>query len=192
MVLTASTVLRQTQKLITILILLKILMSDFQIRGFAQSDFPQVVNLLFDFQDLIGNTGKQSGKRPFTSLVEAEAYLKQALKDVDQMNGFFLVAEAESKIVGFIYGVIVDNQVDTLTRLTHTKEKEGWIGIVYVTSDYRGLGIGKQLIQEGKNCLKKAGCNSVRLIVDSGNPVAIETYLKLGFVEYEKKLMLAI
>lgn len=118
--------------------------------------------------------------------------MNQALKDVDEMNGFFSVAEYSNKLIGFIYGVVVENKEIVFHNLTHNPGKDGWIGIVFVDENHRTIGLGKHLVSEAKKSFIKKGCTSVRLIVDSENQNAINFYNKLGFIEYEKKMLVQI
>lgn len=165
-------------------------MNDIIIRDFTDQDFSQIAKLLFDFQKQIGKIAGSFGKRAFASMTDADTYLKQALKDVEDMKGFFYVAESEKELVGFIYGVVLTNEGNLFHELTHIPETEGWIGIIYVPDNFRQHGVGARLMKAAGDYLKKVGCESVKLVVDSSNQKAVDYYSKLGFVEYEKKMQL--
>ena len=167
-------------------------MSDTKIRAYVNADFKSVVNLLFDFQLWVGSIGKESGNRSFKSKEESQQYLKQALRDVEEMNGFFLVAEESGGLVGFVYGVVLSHENDVLYSLTHAVEKEGWVGILFVDENNRKQGVGQKLMKEAGKYLKQQECSTLRLVVGSDNLEAMEFYSNLGFVSYETKMMQVI
>lgn len=167
-------------------------MSDTKIRDYQDQDFSKVSSMLVEYQSLIGDLSSTFGKRAFETKSNADDYLRQCLKDVRDMNGYFYVAELEGVLVGFIYGVVLNNEDNLFHKLTHIPGKEGWIGIVYVLDKYRQHGVGSELVKHARDFMKKAGCSSMRLVVDSTNQKAVSYYSKLGFEEYEKKLTIKI
>jgi len=54
-----------------------------------------------------------------------------------------------------------------------------------VAPQYRGRGIGKQLMQAVENCGRNLGCCKITLEVLEGNAVAMSLYRASGFVGYE-------
>ncbi len=100
-----------------------------------------------------------------------EIGVKTAL--TNQEYGFYLLAESDGNPVG---------------QLMITKEwsdwRNGefwWVQSVYVSPDYRGKGIYKQLYEKVKELAKTDGnvCG-IRLYVDNDNEVAQKAYTKLG------------
>ena len=82
--------------------------------------------------------------------------------------GQCLVAVVGSKVVGTVTPLNFNNQV-------------AWIGMMLVSKGFRGLGIGKLLLQRVISRLK--GCESIKLDATAAGMVV---YTKLGFVkEYE-------
>ncbi|MEM0382633.1 MAG: ribosomal protein S18-alanine N-acetyltransferase [Nitrososphaerota archaeon] len=91
----------------------------------------------------------------------------------------FLVAEVDSRIVGYVMCRIEwgGSKIDTL-RL----RKLGHIVSIAVLPEYRGRGIGKALMQEALNALKNVyGCDEAYLEVRVTNTTAINLYYSLGF-----------
>jgi mycothiol synthase len=85
------------------------------------------------------------------------------------------------------------------TRTDFWKDKApgrgaGRIYMLGVDPDYRGRGLGRQLLLAGISCLKRKGLRVVELTVDSQNEVACALYKSVGFnpwtssLWYEKRL----
>jgi predicted N-acetyltransferase YhbS len=76
-----------------------------------------------------------------------------------------LVACFEDEVIGTVTGINYDNEV-------------AWIGMMLVSRDFRGRGVGKMLLEAIIERLD--GCHSIKLdATPAGQPV----YQKLGFVE---------
>ena len=54
-----------------------------------------------------------------------------------------------------------------------------------VANDFRGLGIGQQLLQKVEEIAVEKGCGKLTLEVLEGNAIAQATYTKFGFSGYE-------
>ncbi len=73
-------------------------------------------------------------------------------------------------------------------------EPRGRVTMIGVDPDYRGQGIGRDLLRAGLAHAKDGGLRTVRLTVDDENRTAHNLYLSMGFVEgeagvwYEKSL----
>ena len=79
----------------------------------------------------------------------------------------------EDKIIGYCWTKV--NYKAT------TKTRRGQIFMLGVGPDYRGRGIGKQVLLAGLSHLKSKGLQEVELTVDSGNPAARSLYRSVGF-----------
>ena len=108
------------------------------------------------------------------------------------MDGILLVAESEDKIVGFIQGVMIEDNEDVMFKLTHIKRKDGWIGLLFVNPDTRGKGVAQSLIGKMKEFFKRNGCVSMRLKVDSNNKLAMNVYTKYGFTPRDLEMAVKI
>jgi ribosomal protein S18 acetylase RimI-like enzyme len=85
----------------------------------------------------------------------------------------------------------------TVVKVEETGDKrieKGRIHMLGVDPDYRGKGLGKQVLLAGLSLLKSRGLRNVDLTVDSENRVSISLYVSLGFafrmsnLWYEKKI----
>ena len=111
------------------------------------------------------------------TLSQQREWLKSIL---DNENETIIVAEKDGEVVGFIVFESTRNR----KRLSHT----GSIGLL-IRNNYRGIGIGKMLIQvllewAGKNPL----IEKVSLAVFSTNHRAISLYKSMGFIEEGRKI----
>lgn len=60
-------------------------------------------------------------------------------------------------------------------------ESKGWILSLGVLSDYRGMGVGTQLLNAGIDALASVQIESVHLTVEPENTGAVELYKRHGF-----------
>lgn len=68
-------------------------------------------------------------------------------------------------------------------RFNRSAGRSGQVLSVAVHSDYRSMGVGKQLMERGLACLKEKGVNTVKLEVRPGNTPALRLYQGFGFEE---------
>ncbi len=119
----------------------------------------------------------QDEPKAFSSTYEREV----AWKDVEWKsravaeNSLILVAKTGDKIVGIIGVYWQDNQ----------KEK-GEIWSVFVDKDYRGQGIGKQLMLAIEKEARKNGTKTAGVEVALGQDAALHLYKSLGYVEVRR------
>lgn len=66
--------------------------------------------------------------------------------------------------------------------------KCAWIDELYVEEDYRGKGIGSQLLDLAEDISRRHGARTLHLEVNHENP-AIELYRRRGFVDHHRYLM---
>lgn len=78
-----------------------------------------------------------------------------------------LIAERRGEVVGFCLHAINDGDY-------------GWINVLAVDQEHRGLGIGAALTVRATKRLFASGCRIVGLTTDDGNPAA-RLYARLGF-----------
>lgn len=90
------------------------------------------------------------------------------LYDLIDLNGGVFGAYIDSRLIGFIYGYI--HNID-----------EAYIAQVYVQENYRGLKVGKSLIDEFTKWGLDNGANNIALSVIADNSTARSVYRKLGF-----------
>ncbi len=88
---------------------------------------------------------------------------------IKSKNNPLLVVEKNENIVGFILANY------------NSSFKKAIIENIYVNPDYRGREVGKLLLNNLLNELKKLGCEYVCSITESKNNAAVEFHLKNGF-----------
>jgi len=90
---------------------------------------------------------------------------------------FFLVAEHEKKVIGFILVKDGENFGEKLTAIIYA---------IAVSPNYRSSGIGSQLIYAILNVLREKQIKKLFLHVRVGNENAIKFYLNLGFTKLQR------
>ena len=62
----------------------------------------------------------------------------------------------------------------------------GWLYAVAVLPEFRGSGVGRQLVQCASAALKEIGCIKVNIQIRAGNTEVLEFYQRLGFHEEDR------
>ena len=112
-----------------------------------------------------------------------ESYPNTEIISDDLKLGSYFVAELNGKIVG---GVNIDQQQDPTYLNIKWKDNSNQFLVVHrlgVQEENWGDGIGKALMMFSEELVKEHGLSSIRLDTYSGNPKAIEFYLRLGYNE---------
>lgn len=93
------------------------------------------------------------------------------LSKFDENNNHQFVLEINNEVVGFVnFGASEDDEY-----------KCGEIFALYIISKYKGLGLGKKLVEAAKKELKEMGFNSMIIACLKGNP-SNEFYKHIGGV----------
>lgn len=90
---------------------------------------------------------------------------------------FFLRRNSGTSLVAELDGVIIG------ALLAGHDGRRGYIHHLGVLEEYRGLGIGKRLIEETEQVLRKQGIEKVHLFVFQDNEPAKAFYRRIGFTE---------
>ncbi len=122
------------------------------IRPMTEDDIPAVAKI-----------EQQSFADPWT-----EAGLRESAE-----NGAFFVADADSRILGYMGATTVLD--------------EAYVTNVAVLPEYRGFGIGSLLIEEAVAFCEKNGFSFITLEVRESNAAAISVYSKAGFKQIGKR-----
>ncbi|MFA7301430.1 MAG: GNAT family N-acetyltransferase [Candidatus Shapirobacteria bacterium] len=101
---------------------------------------------------------------------------------IEDGNGKIFIAMDDDLPIGFSAGAIDKQSNKNLLEVVPSTL--GVISDVFVNENYRGQGIGKQLLNKLEDYLKSIGCDSLWLNVVSFNP-AHQVYSKLGFHDRE-------
>ena len=107
-----------------------------------------------------------------------DKYFEKTLEEVNKCNGKILLYRDNDKIVGLIIGIVNNNET---VRYDFKAPKRGRITELVVDKDYRGNGIGKELLIKMKEYLKSNGCEKVMIAVFGYNESAIRFYKENGF-----------
>jgi len=87
----------------------------------------------------------------------------------------------QDKIIGCIAGIIDKQSKDG--RLECVPTKSGRILELFIFEDYRGLDLGKKLMETIENYFKKHNCNIIRVEVFTPNENAHYFYKKLNYFD---------
>lgn len=130
--------------------------ANLQIRAYASSDYPRVRRNLLE-----GNI--------FDQEMDAEERLSEKIsRDPESI----LVATIDNKIVGNVFIV-----------------EDGWAAFVFrlaVVKEYRNRGIGKRLMQEAEERIRKKGYNELHILVHTDETELQGYYEKLGYLKGNK------
>jgi ribosomal protein S18 acetylase RimI-like enzyme len=88
-----------------------------------------------------------------------------------QPNSYYLVAEADKKIIGVILG-------------THDGRK-GWINHLVVAPSYRQKGIGKQLVNRVEHHFSVLGIDIVACLIEDWNTTSMKVFEQLGYTKHK-------
>lgn len=136
----------------------------------------EIKDLLVQLQQYLANIDKEcynivgDGYR--------EKYFEKTMEDVKRCNGKILLFEDNEKIVGLVIGIINN---DVTIRYDFKAPKRGRITELIVDKEYRGKGIGKELLLKMKEHLKSNGCEKIMIAVFGYNENAIRFYKDNGF-----------
>ena len=97
-------------------------------------------------------------------------YENLILKD----NNIVLVAEINNKIIGYLYGFIINNG-NTCINLTSK------LDALYVEEEYRNKSVANSLINEFKKWCELKNVKNIEVSVCSKNESAVNLYNKNGF-----------
>jgi PhnO protein len=107
-----------------------------------------------------------------------QAFETSVNKYLTDPNYFTLVAELEGKLIGYISGKSIE-------RLRYIMDRKGFIEDWFVLEEFRGKGIGKQLLTKIIELFKQDGCTHLELSVYTQNREAITVYNQLGFISVD-------
>lgn len=150
-------------------------MNKLNIRKALHNDVPMIVKLL-------GNDELGALRELFQDPLPQTYYNAFAEIDADK-NNYLMVVEDGDKIIGTM-------QLTMITYLTYQGGKRAQIEGVRIDEDYRGKGVGKDMIEWAIDKARESGCHLVQLTTDKKRPKALEFYQKLGFIASHEGLKL--
>ena len=140
-------------------------MKDILIREATKSDLQAVGKLLVDLADALD----------YTEGIDTEIVLKNYEHLLDDVNSHFLVAAREGKPVGFINF--------TVRQTILHQGPSALIDELVVAEEYRGKGVGRQLVQAAFEKCRQLGCSEVEVSTEKANLKARKFYEQCGFEE---------
>lgn len=110
-------------------------------------------------------------------------YSKLEKNDIEK--DIILVAEVDTKIIGYIWGSLHE-------RKSHKLSKMGYIDEIYIENQFRQQGVGKKLLKNLEEEFIKLECDHLITHADWDNEVAKKSHVAWGMkpvtVEYWKKI----
>ncbi len=114
-----------------------------------------------------------------------------SLEKADQ--NFIMVAKANDKVVGYVYcnlssKEVYDSDFATFFDMNSVEDQVGCLSQFFIREEYRGIGIGTRLFNEGMEWLNKLNVKDLFIFVSDGNDDALNFYKRKGFNESHKIL----
>ena len=100
--------------------------------------------------------------------------LEKSFENIKSKKDFFIVAEKNNEIIGFIHAGMKTKDTGELHRF-------------YLDTKFIWKGIGKLLLQKAEKFLKKKGCKKYFTFVNKHGKRAPEFYIRNGFQRIPKK-----
>jgi ribosomal protein S18 acetylase RimI-like enzyme len=91
-------------------------------------------------------------------------------QELTRRNAIFVIAESGGRMVGSLLG-------------THDGRK-GWINRLAVTPEFRGLGVGRMLVEEVEKRLSEAGIEITACLIEQWNSESMEFFERLGYEKH--------
>lgn len=148
-------------------------------RKYDHSDRETVVVLMSDFNQYIQSIDdkhrtdyKQGSSEYFVD--------KMVAKSIEKRGCIYLACDND-KIIGFVSGHVTEQDEDE--KMETVFAIPGVVGELFVSTEYRGQKVGKQLLKMIEIYLKENGCTIVRFPVFAPNKNARKFYEKSGYSE---------
>ena len=138
-------------------------MKDILVREATKSDLPAIGKLLEDLTNAMDNTEG----------IDTGIALKTCEQLLNDASSHILVAAREETPVGFINF--------TVRQTILHRSPSALIDELIVAEEYRGKGVGKQLVQAAIDECRQLGCCEVEVSTEKTNLKAREFYKKCGF-----------
>jgi ribosomal protein S18 acetylase RimI-like enzyme len=159
------------------------IMRDDIIRGVELKDLKSLDELFFE--ELRYHKGLLPEKFKIPKTLVNETWLDSILTNERE---FLAVYESKGNLVGVILYKIKTESPDIIL-----KEREcGYIEELTVTEDYRGMGVGRKLLDFAINHLKEHGISEVELNIWEKNEMGMGFYEKYGFRTVQRRMKLDI
>lgn len=154
-------------------------MDNLQIDEFDLSHSSEIHHLMREFCDYLEKVDDL--KRTKYKENGAEYFTNKMIDEASKNHGKVFVAKSDGKVIGFIGGYVGKQSTDE--QMEAVAAVPGIINEFFVSSKFRGKGVGSKLLESLENYLKEQECDIVRLEVFGPNKIARDFYTKQGFVE---------
>ncbi len=144
---------------------------------YRESNFEDLEKCMEKLQDFLVDIDSLKRLRKLPAY--SKNYTKSLVKKIFKQEGLIILAYDQEKIVGCIAGIIEKQSKDNL--LEYIPTKPGRILELFVLDSYRGLRLGKQLMQPMEDYFKKNDCDVVRVEVFVPNKNAHNFYQNLDY-----------
>ncbi|MEP6900887.1 MAG: GNAT family N-acetyltransferase [Actinomycetota bacterium] len=139
---------------------------DLQFRQATREDLPEIVRMLAD--DFLG-TAREQYENPLP-----ESYLKAFMEIEGDKNNELIVAELDGAVVGSL-------QITFTPSISFQGGKRAGVESVRVDAQFRGRGIGKELMLWAINRAREEKCVAIQLTTNADRTDAHRFYENLGF-----------
>ncbi|MBX8813409.1 GNAT family N-acetyltransferase [Pseudochrobactrum algeriensis] len=146
-------------------------------RRAEERDLIEIVAMLAD--DVLG------AAREDQSVPLNKAYLDAFAAIGRDENQFLLVVEADGQVAGCL-------QLSFIPGISRLGMWRGQIESVRIARDYRGQGLGRQMLEWAIGQCREKGCGLVQLHTDISRKDAIRFYEQLGFKASHAGMKLAL
>ena len=151
------------------------------IRAYQPTDHQAVERCIIELQDF--ERALESDRVEGASI--AGRYLLDLLDTCQKQSGQLFVAELEGRIAGFVCVWLEREPESYLTNLA----PYGYISDLIVLPAYRWQGLGNELLTQAEAFAKEQGAHTLRINVLARNEGAWAMYRKVGFRDYEIRLL---
>jgi GNAT superfamily N-acetyltransferase len=152
-------------------------MSDTTIRLSARPDIDALVEMRRDFTFEYPEANEDLSRVGFEA--DCAAFLEEA---ISSGRWQIWVAELDGRIVSHIFVALIDK----VPRPAGENTKIAYLTNVYTRPDYRGRGIGAQLIKRAQQAARDAG---VELMIVWPSDETVEFYKREGFADPDEPLI---
>ena len=144
---------------------------DIKIKKAALSDLDELISMGYSLH----RVEKQFEPLLTFSAKEAKKYYT---KQLENENAYFLIAEGNEHILGYLYG-----HMDVVDYFS-TDSPEAEIEVVYLKPEYRGKGVAKLLVDRFVLLAKEKKAFRVKGGIYNENDPSKNFFLNYGFVPY--------
>jgi ribosomal protein S18 acetylase RimI-like enzyme len=154
-------------------------------RKAEQKDKENFNGLEREFYKAYEDSGTERHLKPIVSdAISTELLVGNSFEEHLNGDSFFHVAEDEGKVVGYVFAEIKRLERPELYAVKET----GFVDSLIVSEQFRGKGIGTELLQKTLEWFKSRGVMVCTIGVMKENVGAVSLYEKLGFQTWHMKM----